>query len=190
MHRSQESRRVLVTCYTVEVLALAIWVGGLLAIIIAVIPAVFNSLGMEPGGRFLTRVFEGYNRLVGFAVAILVAGMGVRTWVQRKGHPPEALRSRAVGPVEGGLFLAMVTVAILIGWVLGPESVRLQEAAFAAPDEAAKKTAYEAFFRSHMVVRGLYLLNLALGIALIAVKVRGWTSPMEPRGESMKEVGP
>jgi hypothetical protein len=35
--------------------------------------------------------------------------------------------------------------------------------------------AYDAFFRTHTAVRGLYLLNVGLGIALIAVKVRAWT---------------
>ena len=32
-------------------------------IMMVVIPAVFNSFGMEPAGRFLRRVFDGYSQV-------------------------------------------------------------------------------------------------------------------------------
>lgn len=68
----------------------------------------------------------------------------------------------------------MVFVAGMIIFVIGPYSITLQEAAFAAQGEVAKKAAYEAFFRIHTVVRGLYLLNLTLGVWLVTIKVNGW----------------
>ena len=40
--------------FFIEMCALMIWVGGLLMIVAIVIPAVFNSFGMEPAGRFFT----------------------------------------------------------------------------------------------------------------------------------------
>ena len=46
--------------FFVEMCALTLWVGGLVVIIAIIIPAVFNSVGMEPAGRFLRRVFDGY----------------------------------------------------------------------------------------------------------------------------------
>ena len=50
---------------SVEYLALGVWVGGLIVLVGAVIPAVFNTFGgQESGGFFLTKAFEGYNRLV------------------------------------------------------------------------------------------------------------------------------
>jgi hypothetical protein len=64
----------------------------------------------------------------------------------------------------------MIAMAALIILVLGPMSVTLQEQAFAAQGEAAKKEAYDAFFRTHMIVRALYVVNLGFGIALLAVK--------------------
>lgn len=154
-------------CHTLELVALATWVGGLVVIISAVIPAVFNSFGMELGGRFLTRVFDGYNRAVAAAILVLVGAAAWRMWVHRGSDT-------AVSRPELLLLVTMILLAAAIGLVLGPESVRLQERAFAAPDEAAKRAAMEAFFRSHMVVRGLYLLNLGLGIALLAVKLNHW----------------
>ena len=47
--------------YFCEIFGLMIWVGGLFMIIAVVIPAVFNSFSMEPAGRFLRRVFDGYS---------------------------------------------------------------------------------------------------------------------------------
>src|SRR5918996_4096877 len=73
-------RRALLAGGTCELVALTIWIGGLIVIIGSVIPAVFNSFGMEPGGRFLTRVFDGYNRLVIVAVVMLMSVAGFRYW--------------------------------------------------------------------------------------------------------------
>jgi uncharacterized membrane protein len=160
-----DGRRAGIVCRTLELLALSVWVGGLVAIIGAVIPAVFNSFGMEPGGRFLTRVFDGYNRLTTAAIVILAGTTG---WQVRQG--------RLEGGHQAGMGLTlMIGLAALIILVLGPASVTLQEQAFAAQGEAAKKAAYDAFFRTHTVVRALYIVNLGLGIGLLAVKAARWT---------------
>jgi uncharacterized membrane protein len=167
MDLGRAPRRGLLVCHTLELVALAIWVGGLVVIVAAVIPAVFNSFGMEPGGRFLTRVFDGYNRVVGAAILVLVSAAAWRMWVHRGS-------GSAVTRPELALLVAMIVVAAAIGLVLGPESVRLQEQAFAPQDEAAKKAALDAFFRTHAMIRGLYVFNLGLGIALLAVKLQQW----------------
>jgi len=78
------------------------------------------------------------------------------------------------GRLETIVFGAMVLVATLIIAVLGPQSVALQETAFATREEAARKIAYDAFFRVHMITRGLYLVNLVLGIGLMAFKLKSW----------------
>jgi cytochrome c biogenesis protein CcdA len=64
--------------------------------------------------------------------------------------------------------------ACLLAWLLFPESVALQEQAFAAKGETAKVEAYKAFFKSHNLVRGLYLVNLGLGLTLMIMMVRRW----------------
>lgn len=158
----------LILCQTVELLALAVWVGGLIVIIAAVIPAVFNSFGMEPGGRFLTRLFSGYNRLVGVAAGLLAACLAVRWRLALADGGP------AIPRPELWLLAVMAALAGTIAFWLGPASVELQEQAFRAQDEAAKKAAYDAFFRTHHVVRGLYVVNLLLGVAVLAVKVKAW----------------
>jgi uncharacterized membrane protein len=159
-----------VVCATLDMLALAVWTGGLVVIVTAAIPAVFNTLGMEPGGRFLTRLFDGYNRIVLVAMATMGGTIAARMWWGRAGGWPATVPGRA----ETLIFGAMVLVTVLIVAVLGPQSVALQEAAFAAREEATRTTAYDAFFRVHRIVRGLYIVNLALGIGLMTVKIKSW----------------
>lgn len=170
MDESRAPSKRLLVCAAIECLALAVWVGGLIVIIGAVIPAVFNTFGMEPGGRFLTRVFDGYNRLVLVAMAAMGGTIAVRGWMLQPGEHTGVMPGRA----EAILFGTMVLVASLIIFVLGPQSVTLQEEAFATRDELARKAAFDAFFRTHMVVRALYIVNLLLGIGLLAVKLKSF----------------
>ncbi len=149
---------------TLELLALATWVGGLIVLIGAVIPAVFNTLGgQDSGGFLLTRAFEGYNRLVIVAMIVLAAIAVCRQW---SGHPAVSVsRSEIVLLTLMGILLCTIVL------LLHPQAAALQAEAFAAKDEQARKAAFEAFFRLHMPVRSLYMINMGLGIALLAMKV-------------------
>jgi uncharacterized membrane protein len=155
---------VVVTCHCLEVLALAVWVGGLVSIVAAVIPAVFNTIGMEAGGRMLSKTFQGYDRLVMAAAAISVLAMAVRS----------RMTGDHVATSEAILLGVMVAVAAVLVLYLNPTTVRLQELAFTAKDELAKKAAYDEFFTYHRPARALYIINMGLGIALLCVKVRKW----------------
>jgi hypothetical protein len=150
----------------VEALALAVWVGGLASIIAAVIPAVFTTIGMETGGRMLTRTFQGYDRLVLVSAGLIVAGTLVRVFVS---GPWRA----QIGMTELVLLVTMVVFAMTLTFWLTPETTRLQELAFSAKEEA-KRAAYDEFFVYHRVARALYILNLGLGTALLCVKVKKW----------------
>lgn len=159
------SRWGMVSCLTLEWLALGVWVGGLLVLIGAVIPAVFNTFGgQDVGGLFLTRAFEGYHHFVIGALAILCAASWYRWW---SGDP-------AVGVGRGEmtvLAVMMVTAGVIIVW-LHPHAAALQAQAFAVQEEAAKKAAFEALFRILIPVRWLYMVNLALGILMIGIKAK------------------
>ena len=165
---SERARRWVIVCYTLELLALSIWIGGLVMIVAGVIPAVFNSFGMEPGGRFLTRMFEGYNRLVLASAGMLIIGAVVRTMLNRMATPIHV----GLSQIEWAVTITMIVLAVMVICVLEPSSVRLQEQAFAIKDEAERKAAYESFFKSHTIVRALYVVNLGLAVALIPIKVR------------------
>lgn len=155
------------TCHCVETLALAVWVGGLVSIIATVIPAVFNTIGMETGGRMLTRTFQGYDRLVLVSAGLIVAGTLVRV------YGSTGKWREQIGMTELALLTTMVIIATTLAFWLTPETVRLQELAFGAK-EAAKRVAYDEFFAYHRVARALYIINLGLGIAWLCVKVRKW----------------
>ena len=153
----------MVSLLSLEFLALGLWVGGLIVLVGAVIPAVFNTLGgQESGGIFLTRAFEGYNRLVVFALIVLMSAMGYRQW---RG---EAIASRS----EWILLSVMGGIVGVIILVLHPQAAALQAEAFGLKDEQAKKVAFEAFFRLHKPIRSLYVVNVLLGIWLLVLKTK------------------
>jgi len=69
----------------------------------------------------------------------------------------------------------MGLIAGIIILVLHPQAAALQAEAFAVKDELARKAAFEAFFRLHMPVRSLYMVNLMLGMVLLVMKAkRSW----------------
>jgi uncharacterized membrane protein len=154
----------MVGCLTLEWVALAVWVGGMVVLSGAVIPAVFNTFGgQDSGGMLLTRAFEGYHRFVIGACVILSAAVWYRWW---SGDPIVA-----VGRGEVVVLAIMVLIAGLIMMVLHPNAVALQAQAFATKDETARKAALEAFFRVLLPIRSLYMVNLVLGIVLVGIKV-------------------
>jgi uncharacterized membrane protein len=155
----------LVCALSCELVALGLWVGGLIVLIGAVIPAVFNTFGgQDTGGFFLTRTFEGYNRLVVAAIAMLALAMGYRWW---NGEPTVQVSRGEV--ILLGLMGLIAGVIIL---VLHPQAAALQADAFAVKDEQARKAAFEAFFRLHMPIRSLYVVNLLLGVGLFVMKAK------------------
>lgn len=153
-----------------ELLALGVWIGGLVMIMAAVIPAVFNSMGMEPAGHFLRRVFDGYNVTVVSVLVVLAVTGGVRFF----GAKNAWWNVVPIGRVEAGLLLAALLVTILIVAWLGPRAIHLQELAFAAEPGTERKAAYDEFFRWHMIVRALHMLNWGLAVSLFVVKVKNW----------------
>ena len=162
----------MVGCLTLEWIALAVWVGGMVVLSGAVIPAVFNTFGgQDSGGMFLTRAFEGYHRFVIGAGAILCATLWYRRW---SGDPIVE-----VGRSEMIVLAVMVVIAGFIIAVLHPRAAALQMQAFATKDEASRKAALEGLFRVLLPIRGLYMLNLLLGVLLIGIKVK---RSLEPGG--------
>ena len=155
----------MISCLTLEWLALGVWVGGLLVLIGAVIPAVFNTFGgQDVGGLFLTRAFEGYHHFVIGALAILCAASWYRWW---NGDP-------AVGVGRGEmtvLAVMVVTAGVIIVW-LHPHAAALQAQAFAVQEEAAKKAAFEALFRMLKPIRWIYMVDLVLGILLVGIRAK------------------
>ena len=166
------------SCSLLELLGLMMWIGSLTALLTMVIPAVFNTLGMETGGRFLRRVFDGYNAVIVGVVAVLIGTACFRYWKHRQ----EPQENPPVKRSEVGLLVALTVVTVLVVAVLGPKAVALQEIAFEADSQEAKKTALEAFFQMHMIVRALHLINAGLAVSLLVVKFRHWVRNQNATG--------
>jgi hypothetical protein len=133
-----------------------------------VIPAVFNTFGgQDSGGLFLTRSFEGYNRLVKIALVTLIAGITWRAWLQQRG-----VRVSHVTRGEWIVLGLMAGMAGIIMFVLHPQAAALQAAAFALPTGEERKAALAAFFQRHWPMRMLYVINLALGVLLFGIRAR------------------
>jgi len=165
----------MVTCHCLEALALAVWVGGLVSIIATVIPAVFGTIGIEAGGRMLTKMFYGYDRLALGAAGLILLGTLVRISLLVHGDAqgsPKPWRVQ-IGMTEPTLLGLMIGIALTLAFWLSPETTRLQAVAFSASQDA-KSAAYDEFFVYHRVARALYVLNLGLGMALLCVKVNTW----------------
>lgn len=155
----------MVGCLSLEWVALAVWVGGMVVLSGAVIPAVFNTFGgQDSGGMFLTRAFEGYHRFIIGAGAILCTTLWYRRW---SGDPIVD-----VGRSEMIVLVIMLMIAGFIIAVLHPNAVAIQAQAFTTKDETVRKAALEGLFRVLLPIRALYMLNLLLGIVLIGIKAK------------------
>ncbi|MFO0773292.1 MAG: hypothetical protein U0172_01330 [Nitrospiraceae bacterium] len=175
---SRRMRWGLVALLTAEWLALACWVGGLTVLIAAAIPAVFNTFGgQDSGGLFLTKAFEGYNRVVMGAVVVLVVGMVIRHGIVARRVP--WLRPTRLAWVLLGI---MVAIAGAIIFVMHPDAAARQAEAFAIHEGPARKAALEQFFKLHQPMRILYMVNWAVGVGLAAATVWPWVTRDEARG--------
>lgn len=154
--------------FLLELCALTLGVGGFVVILVVVIPAVFNSFGMEPAGRFLRRVFDGY----GVMTMAMLGLLGILAWMRHRAFRSDPSHMFSVSFQEWGLLAGMVLVTISILGILGPQAISLQEQAFDAVSKEEKDAAYEQFFRLHMVVRALHFVNFGLAVALLILKVR------------------
>ncbi len=148
--------------------ALTVWVGGLMMIIAVVIPAVFNSFGMEPAGRFLRRVFDGY----GYVNLGILCVLGLLAFLRYQAYGHDVSQPFSVSAGEWWILGGMVIVTLGILGVLGPQAVALQEEAFEAISKEQKELAYSQFFRLHMIVRALHLVNVGLAFSLFILKLR------------------
>ena len=153
-------------------------------IIAVVIPAVFNSFGMEPAGRFLRRVFDGYSLVTLGILLFLVMMAGIRYWYGCSSSQNQFPVTRTDVIV---LVCMMITTGLVMG-VLGPKAIALQEQAFETVSQAEKKVAYDQFFRMHMIVRALHLINVGLAAGLLISKLRRGLSWSDLSGGTLRNV--
>ena len=137
-------------------------------IIAVLIPTVFSSFGIEPAGRLLRKVFDGYSQMTFGILLFLSSTMAIRFICSH-------YMASVLFPItlwEITLLGLMALVTFLIVGVLGPQASILQEQAFEATTEQGKTLAYDKFFRFHTAVRALHLVNLGLAVGLFILKLK------------------
>ena len=140
-------RQGLIACITCELLALATWIGGLLVLVAAVIPAVFNTFGgQDTGGFFDPRLRR-------------IQPVGARrSGHSRRGHSLESLdvskgqAEQEITRTEWLLLGAMLLTAGVITFVLHPQAAALQAQAFASKVKR-RESGLRGLFQLHKPVR-------------------------------------
>jgi uncharacterized membrane protein len=145
-----------------ELLGLALWIGGMVTIGALVAPTVFAELGSETGGQVMTLVFRKFNGGHVYISIVLVAF----------GYLGKTLLHRVPGRarwIEGGVLIVMIVIGLYIGALLGPKMQALRQEKIANPNN---NEAREAFTRNHHVSRNLFSVNMTLGIAVLFFNAR------------------
>ncbi len=158
------------SCAVLDLLGLTMWIGGFAALLTLVVPAVFNTLDMETGGRFLRRVFHHWHLLTGGIVVVFIG----TEFVRRRQHRRDPARVPPSSRTGAGLVAVLAVSTCLLAAALGPRAAELQEAAFAAESPDAKRAALETFFQLHTTMRALHLFNAGVVVSLLVVKLRQW----------------
>ena len=147
-------------------IALALWVGGMMTLILAA-PVVFDTIKpVELAGEAMSLVFRRFNGGLVFVCIGLAAAGFLGKWFL----DPRRGRARKI---EGGLLLAMILCGIYIGALLGPRMQELRKIRMSDPSDTGAVVAFE---RGHRLSERLFSINLLLGFSLL------WMSAREAAG--------
>lgn len=155
----------------VSLVALAMWVGGLLTLGLVAAPVLFDVLaahdpvrGRTMAGLAFGAVFEADNRLTLFLGAVVAASLA---WRAARGQRPRGLVWRSV------VLAGMIAIAVVTGAVIGPriDAIRASTPTAIAdlPDTDPVKI---EFGRLHGLSGGLLVGTVAGGLALIWMELQ------------------
>lgn len=158
-------------CRWIELVGMAVWVGGMLILGALVAPTVFNTVKpIEMAGEAMSLVFRRFNGgLVYVCIALVVFGfLGKYFLSQRRGQSLW---------IEGGLLTLMVLSGLYIGFILGPRMEYLRHTRIADPSNS---TVIIEFDRDHRISVSLFSVNLMLGLAVLFIHAREATPHLNP----------
>ncbi len=170
-------------CYWIELLGMAVWIGGMVILGALVAPTVFNTVKpIEMAGEAMSLVFRKFNGgLVYVCIALVILGFLGKSFLSQR-------RGRSLW-IEGGLLTVMVLSGLYIGAILGPRMEDLRHIRIADPSNAA---AIVEFNHRHRISETLFSVNLLLGLAVLFIHAREATPhlnplPLKGRGEGEGE---
>jgi uncharacterized membrane protein len=141
----------------VLLLAVVVWIGGIVFFSFIASPSVFKLLPRELAGQVVGDIFPKYH-LLGYTSCVVALGclLGLR----------QLGTTQAVG--TAAIILALMgTAQVTMGMVIGPQVTAARDAAKAAPAGSEKDRLEKKFRRLHAVSMIFNLLLLILGLILI-----------------------
>jgi uncharacterized membrane protein len=159
-------RWIIAVCHFLELLSLAVWVGGMLIIGALVAPVAFSNLQIGPAGDMMARIFHNFNGVVTISlVIILIASFLARLLTEQK---LKIMTPRRLRMLEGVFLLLFCVSALYVGAVLTPRA----EIARANLHQKGPGGTAEEFGRLHRRSEELATVGLLAGLGLFFVKGR------------------
>jgi len=145
-------------CNWLELLGLAILIGGMITLGAVVAPTVFTLLPpMTTGGEVMSTLFIRFNTIVTYIYLGLISlgflGKSIlEGWGKKKRY------------LEGIFLVLILGVGIYLGGVLTPRMDQLRQMRIQNPDDQRVE---EQFWAGHRLSQGLFSVNLLLGMGVL-----------------------
>ncbi|MGH7274035.1 MAG: DUF4149 domain-containing protein [Nitrospiria bacterium] len=145
-------------CNWLELLGLAILIGGMITLGAVVAPTVFTLLpSMGAGGEVMSTLFLKFNSILAYICLglILVGFLGkifLEGWGKKKRY------------LEGICLVFILGVGIYLGGILTPRMDQLRQMRIQNPDDQLVE---EQFWAGHRQSQGLFSVNLLLGLGVL-----------------------
>jgi copper transport protein len=176
---AQQWTAVAVAMDWVHLVATAIWVGGLVQLVVAV-PAALSALGGGGRGRLLAGVIPRFSTWALACVGALVITGLYQTWLEVGG--PEALRTTPYGQA------LLVKIALLVPLlVLGAANLLVLSPRVAKAVERGSRAALERLGGLERAFRMMVLAEAILGVAILAVV--GLLTSLQPARDAIRQQG-
>lgn len=159
---------------TCQYLALALIIGGMLALGAFTAPVLFSHFARPDAGAAMTIIFRRYDLVLTVALGLLVLGEGCRWWVM--GPPQWSML------IHLARFILFAGVVATIGWgvfVTNPKMEALQN----APGFHENPEQQAAFQQRHVQSEKLYKAGLLLALLLLLATTWETSLPYLPIDE-------
>jgi uncharacterized membrane protein len=145
--------------FSLYVIALSLWVGGMALFTVVVTPAIFRSYARDQAGEIVGRLFPGY-----FLYTLALSGLALLLFFLLAADT-SARSSR----ISLFLLAAALLVNTYITFKLHPDAVAIKQQVASFEREPPDSPARSAFRRLHGVSAVLNLFVLADGVALLVI---------------------
>ncbi len=143
--------------FSLYVLVLALWVGGMVLFTFIVTPAIFRSFDRDTAGGIVGHLFPGY-----FLYDLVLAAAALILFFLATG-----VRSTMLHRLSLALLAAAVIVNVFIVFKLHPDAVRIKQEVVSFERESPDSPARAKFRRIHGLSAVLNLFLIVDGITLL-----------------------